>query len=228
MKKIRYLITPVLGIMLLLLSINYKELHRKYLYNSMKYNVVKVLDGNLKSGGTGFHITSKGKTYILTNSHVCGKKKYVVIKNKYMNYYIKKVLAISKKHDLCLIEPVLKRGIVLGSYPSIGDNVYTIGFPGLNGLRLEEGHLTGWDNINICTQSSFFLCMKFETYYSTWLSIVVIPGSSGSPVLNSSGDLIAVIFATGQKRFSYAVPLSYIESFLKNYDKRSKINSKSP
>lgn len=59
--------------------------------------------------GTGFHVKAKsGKTYILTNFHVC----FLADKNGYMNaltdktFQRVKVIRRSNFTDLCLLTPV--------------------------------------------------------------------------------------------------------------------------
>lgn len=51
---------------------------------------------------------------------------------------------------------------------------------------------------------------------STITTAVIIPGSSGGPIVDDVGRLVGVASATDQQ-FGYLVPLDDIQSFLKNY-----------
>ena len=148
----------------------------------------------------------------------------------------RKIIEISKDHDLCAIESLSGHdGIKLGSRPSIGDEEYTLGHPRGEALNVAKGEYFankainladslnkdgGCDEGKIKTEESFFGPVSFCVIErnTIQLSTPTYPGNSGSPVVNKYGHLVAVIFAgdPAVQNQGFAVPLSYVKEFLAN------------
>jgi len=191
--------------------------HAQTLINYVGPKVVKVISLSLRGGGTGVHITNKyGETYILTNKHVCGakdKNELVGIVNN-DKLFVRKVIKESIDHDLCLVEPVLNHGISLGSKPEVGQVTAILGHPQLSPLRFERAQYVVDHKIKICIKPLFIFCEQYKDYDASSYNANILPGNSGSPVVDWKGSLISLIFAGGQKHMAFAVPYEYIEGFI--------------
>lgn len=215
---------------------------RKYV-GSKVVEIVKTKDGKPIGGGTGFGIKApSGREYIMTNAHVCSAFKdedpTVLLPNGSM--VKRKILSISDTTDLCLIEGVTGLGALeLGKSVYIGETIMIVGHPLLMPLAVTEGDIIdtriqeiGLGIIGIDVQESechqpknkivnqefgFFgvlpVCMEEIMSYQT--TAVSLPGSSGSPVVNTLGQVIGVNFAgDGMVHWGLSVPLQDIKTFL--------------
>ena len=195
-----------------------------------------------QSGGTGFRVEApSGKTFILTNAHVCGNEKSLAAHYGDKEKEIK-VIEKYKEHDLCLLEdiediPALDVADSLDSH----ERLWLIGHPALRQLTLESGHFVGNTNINLWTRCSqkeikeqlkkyeeikdldgLLKVMKLSSGYcekrtnANYINNISYGGNSGSPVLNKWGNVSGVLFAgyRGQPTASYMVPLHHIHKFL--------------
>jgi len=189
--------------------------------------VVMLVSPSISSGGTGFHIKApSGKWYILTNKHVCdlagpldntltNQSQELMGVTEGITVRHRRVIKRSLTVDLCLIEPIYKFGITRFAEPSKFIPAITIGFGGLNVAswfigRFEDPHLSF-----VCTKPTMFGCREVERYFTNSFNLPIIGGHSGSPVINTWGALIGVIFA-GNGKTSKAVPIKYVKEFLKD------------
>lgn len=210
--------------------------HHQYLRHIAEQNVVRIV--GMDGMGTGFQVETKsGKRYILTNKHVCkmmGPLSAEVYGNK-TGGIRRNIIAISEKHDLCVLEglPGVK-GIKISSDDiKDGEIVYTLGHPRGEALNVTAGEK--FDNKVIqlgqeteedgtCSegtlqhQFSIFGEIKFclVTRNAIQFDTPTYPGNSGSPVVNKYGRLVSVVFAgsTQTENNGFGVPLSYVKDFL--------------
>jgi len=224
----------VLAVSLSVISLEAPYVHRKYIRNIAEESVVQIFGE--EGMGTGSHVQlPDGRIVILTNKHICKMTGPLMVKAVGEPLPIaRKIIEISKEHDLCAIEPLDgHKGIKLGSAPVLGDELYTLGHPRGDALNVAKGEyfddkviqmvereqadgscLNGkhasvdglFGPVSVCVIESNTIQVSSPTY----------PGNSGSPVVNKYGRLVAVIFAGDQRieNSGEAVPLSYVKEFL--------------
>lgn len=206
-------------------------------------SIAKVTNMEENSGGTGFLVElPSGKQGIITNVHVCqafGRSgKAVAAFTDGIKYLVTKQ-AEYPLHDLCLLN-IARTGrpglTVAKYYPRRGQLVYVLGYPALENLSLTNGNYNGdmvitmaWEDdkcvgigyrkveIDPFFQMLFrrqFICLRDFNVNVT--SAPIIPGNSGSPLLDSDGSVLAVVFAADEFRRSFAIPLTYLQDFLKD------------
>lgn len=151
--------------------------------------------------GSGFIIDDE---LVATNVHVIeGCNSGYVIKNgEQKKYVISGYVAIDKTNDLVVLKVVGLTGpkLKLGTeaFPEIGEKIYAVGNPkGLNGT-FSEGIISGIrDKANNQVLQ---------------ITAPISPGSSGGPVLNTSGTVIGVAFASfsSGQNLNFAIPVKYL------------------
>lgn len=212
--------------------------------NLSRHNVLALTNVENTSGGTGFYVkTPSGKTVILTNRHVCGLATAagtMVAHTESGKADIAQVLALYDEHDLCILSaPAGTRGLELAKSARNTEQVFVVGHPLLEPTSTTRGELSGAMTlqmevgINIeCvgkglhkiempenSPARFFgiesVCVRDFT--TNPVTANVLPGNSGSPVLNAWGKVIGVVFAgrEGSAR-GYIVPLEEVTKFLKD------------
>ena len=186
---------------------------------NQKKAVVTILisdkDGNKIGTATGFIIDPKG--IIVTNNHVISvwaedPDNRLLVKLENGSYYpMDKLLATDEDNDLAIFSvagndlPTVK---VINSEPKQGESVIVIGNP----LGLE---MTVSDGIVSSLRDNGGLIQ---------ITAPVSPGSSGSPVFNSRGDVIGVVsfLYKGGQNLNFAISSSRIEKLLREYKTRKK------
>lgn len=168
-------------------------------YSSQVRNyILKVVTPSETSGGTGFFLkTSKG-TYIITNAHVCREYSVMhLVIHEIDHVVVGKVILADHDLDLCAIKAkgnglrLSKSGVRCSEY------VTTMGYPGLGGFKVSSGQ-----------QCNGVFMSK------------VIPGQSGSPVLDLDGYVVGVIEAQfPDTQMGYFIPESELIEFLRKVEK---------
>jgi len=179
--------------------------------------IVMIMDKDMRSGGTGFHYKStSGKTYILTNAHVCGTSKEVnvILDDK---KEVKKVILVSDKADLCAIEATEEATLDSISSPTKLMPAIVVGYGSLNPASMKIGVLLSSMYVTMCKEATFMGCKVVEITLLDGYSFVIIGGHSGSPVINILGQLVGVANA-GNGINSFAVPARDVLLFLKEVD----------
>lgn len=220
------------------------NLHLKYLRN-LGQNVV-LIHNLVGSGATGFIVQGKsGKTYVMTNNHVCGLEEQGTILGTYQGYeYPLQVLKRYEMNDLCVMSAPspAKKGFKIAKSYELGETAYAIGHPQLEPLSISVGELSDTILVKIvmkvnadkkdCTGPTYeyntedipsvarfmgveSLCIR--KLIANTSSIVIEPGNSGSPIINIWGSVIGVVFAANDHGTrSYVVPLTDLKSFLES------------
>jgi S1-C subfamily serine protease len=147
------------------------------------------------SWGSGF-IVGKGK-YVITNYHVIHNARRIGVRNGLGQIRNAKVVDFSKKLDLALLQLdrnyhhkiSLKTKIFKNPRP--GDDVVTIGFPGIGE--------TAWQpTITEGIVSKVFT--EDDAYPATFMTTIAInPGNSGGPIFDLNGNLVGVAYASLNK-----------------------------
>ena len=225
-----------------LVTIKAPDLHHKYLRNEAGPASVMLL--GKQGGGSGFHVEApSGKTYILTNAHVCGlavKGRIKVVSAAKNITTTRKVLQVYDSHDLCLVEPIEGiDGLEVATSSNISDTIYVAGNPRLVPFSINKGEVIDRkiieivDSVNISgdecdgkyIQLDGFAAMMYgfdsvclKERDSIEANVISYAGNSGSAVVNGYGNVVAVLFAgdTSMPTDAYLVPLDFIQDFLRN------------
>lgn len=220
--------------------------------NTYGSNVVMLTnDRTLSSGGTGFVFNlPDGGRAILTNAHVCGisEKGLIYATTSKGETFSTRVLYSDRKKDLCVVKMpynLRQPGLTIAADAASGDSLYVVGYPLLEARRVVTGHFLKEETISVAyavtteqevqecidtdgtAMDGFFGSICFNEFESFSTEAQIYPGNSGSPVLNTSGNVIGVVFA-GSGATGYAVPLYVVREFLEDFkvSKNGKNSSK--
>lgn len=217
--------------------------HTKYI-RSLGNNVVMITGA--AGGGTGSYVKFNGKVYILTNAHICrlATNSVLKIQPEDQDPYIAGVIKIYPLHDLCVIDAVIDHSaLTISTEYEFGETVYAIGHPYLEPLSVTSGEFSGLAKTQIiesynvtekeCSGPTYKLyqasqinnmyvlfgiytiCVRELVAYGG--TIPILPGNSGSPVLNNKGQIVGVIYAANEYGTrSYTVPLEDVYDFLES------------
>lgn len=146
--SLRLLSYMILSISVLYISAKAPEIHGSLIRTFVGEKVYIIRDIPGGPGGTGFSVVaSSGKTYIVTNAHVCGvssDKRTVLVNTEDGRHIRRKILEVSNKSDLCLIQGIDGvEGLKLGSEPRIGQIIAAVGHPSLMPITMSRGELIG-------------------------------------------------------------------------------------
>jgi hypothetical protein len=167
---------------------------------------MKDSDGQPLSLGSGFFVSNG---IIATNMHVIegasgGTAKLV---GNTHTMQILGTVAVDRHADLTLLQVGgTAPSLVLGpnQSPNVGDTVYVVGNPlGLEGT-FSEGIISGVRHLDADTILQ--------------MTAPISPGSSGGPVMDSSGAVVGIAVATfrGGQNLNLAVPVAYLSRLLKS------------
>ena len=145
--------------------------------------------------GSGF-IVGKGK-YIITNYHVIHNAKKIAVRNGLGKVRYAKVVNYSKKFDLALLEldqnysPKISLETKDFKNPRPGEDVVTIGFPGI-------GETFWQPTITQGIVSKVF--SDNDAFPGTFMTTIAInSGNSGGAIFNLKGNLVGVAYAALDK-----------------------------
>jgi len=218
------------------------QLHNSYLRWEVGESAVQVWT-SASGGGSGFAVeAASGQNFIATNKHVCqsAEKGWVrIVSTQGVNAW-KRIVYMDNKHDICLVEGDKRLSTLeIASSPKVGDLHYIVGYPGLRPLTISKGEYVGFHNVNIpefidrkeqCDGEVYelnpmermmygyqYAC--FRTFLSYSSSAVAYGGNSGSPVVNSLGNVIGILFAgpRDQEHVSYIVPAYELKRVLSKF-----------
>lgn len=129
------------------------ELHYRFLEYRVGRVTVKAVNKSGNAGGTGFYVKApSGKSYIVTNDHVCGVEENNIVYIQHESgaaadrLVPRRIIDRAPGKDLCLIEGYNNyEGAKLASNTKRGDLVWVIGHPRLHNLTLSFGQLINMD-----------------------------------------------------------------------------------
>lgn len=215
------------------------QLHKDYI-RSQGREVVKIL-GFKGGGATGFITTAgSGRIVVMTNAHVC----QLAVNNQLLvdykgDRYVVPVIKSYQNNDLCaLVAPSEAKPLKVATSARNGQIVYVLGHPLLEPISNTTGELSGNVSVEIlvainpepgqCDGETYRredsgliekifgineFCVRNLIAKASTTSI--LPGNSGSPVLDNYGNVVAVAFASsGAGVRSYFVPLEDLQAFL--------------
>lgn len=130
--------------------LNVQDLHKWAVRGYVNGSIVRMTDMNRGSDiATGFFVKGEttGKTYLLTNEHVCDSGSGVAV-GSVMGYnvngqrHIAKIVDFHENSDLCLLEVTGRpSALSLGSDASAGELMAAAGHPSLMDLTLSSGEV---------------------------------------------------------------------------------------
>lgn len=142
-------------------------------------------DANVKSGGTSFMIDAKG--YLVTNAHVIGNYKNVVVQNSKEHEFKARIVKIDPVRDLAILKiedpdftafNLLPYGFK-NSGADLGEEIFTLGYP-RDEIVYGEGYMsakTGFNGDTLACQ----------------IAVAANPGNSGGPVINKNGEVVGIL-----------------------------------
>lgn len=213
MKKLKSLIKksikPLLLFILLLFIVPTPVYLAKIAQNHAKIVLITRPNG---SGGTGFHVKSpSGKFYILTNAHICiGHSVMNIAYNR--SKWRSRVLQISRKYDLCLMDPVFDEGISRFSEPTSFLPHFAAGYGAMSPVTVGIGTLVN----EIYVYMRLHIALPTQRFLLDGYTFAIVGGHSGSPVFNIFGELTGVVNGLNGMH-SFAVPIDHVEEFLSNF-----------
>ena len=175
--------------------------------------------------GTGFAITSNG--LIATNYHVINGADSVYVQNGAGKSFKAKVLYTEPQNDIAILKIVDTSFRNLGTIPytikktesDLAESVYTYGYP-QDAPHFDEGKVTSAVGLNGDS-------LDYQ------ISIPINAGNSGSPLMDSRGNVVGIIQAkqTQLEGVHFAVKSSYLLSAIHNIPadsltKRINLNTK--
>ena len=189
------------------------------------------------SGGTGVVVeSSRNESKVLTNAHVCGVAKNGGLVQTSSGKGVVSYFQVSDFHDLCLITVENYLGpsaTIAKTSPPVFSEASVSGHPQLLPTIITKGHFSDKKIIQVmtgfraCTDDDFksdtgqLICgllggiPVFKTYQAQVISATIMPGSSGSAVYNSSGNVAGLVFAgSGSLSYGFIVPQEYVFNFI--------------
>lgn len=202
MKPLKVLLSLVMVVAILLASavpvfaIGFKA---EEIYES----VFVVYSGN--SLGSGFAV---GSNCIVTNAHVIGNKRNVIVKTYDGDEYTAFVIGIDNERDIAVLGvegkefPFLKIADITGT--NTGDDIYAIGAPKSMAYTLTKGVISAKER-------------QVGKYSYIQIDAAINEGNSGGPLLNDAGQVLGMntLKMSDSEGIGLAIPISDVCTYLR-------------
>lgn len=162
----------------------------------VRNSIVRVIGGSIHA--TGFFVA---RNKVVTNVHVAADLNPILVQSVdyKKNWTVEGITAFDVKNDLVILK-VARDGVplLLGNSDTLqrGETVSAVGYP-QGRYTVAEGTLRS------VRDSDKWLQMQVK----------IAPGNSGSPIINSKGQVIGIASGTGDP-YSYAIPSSALKALL--------------
>lgn len=209
-------------------------IHTSYGDEKTAYAKLSRASAKIPYGSGGAIRTPSGKTRVITNFHVCMPsmvEKMVKATDTQGNSGSGKVYKMSPEKDLCLVDsPASLTPLnVAKSTEYLFNEVFTRGYPlgvltnskgvvlkdetfGFVSLLPSGVRCSGEEVLDLHTGISLGC---FLSHYNKVTNMYAQPGSSGSPVVDTNGDLVGVMQTYVGKFGGGFIPLADVKEFLK-------------
>ncbi len=165
-----------------------------------------------RGSGTGFLV--KDKKFLITNYHVVRNFREIAVEDSTKNVFLGNVIYVNPSIDLAFIEVKdlehISSGIAINKdvHPEGRDKLFVLGFPFGMPFTITEGIISSPDQI-----------MDNRKYVQT--DAAVNPGNSGGPMVNESGELIAVTTSkfTNADNVGFGIPFQTLVEEIENFEK---------
>lgn len=167
-------------------------------------------------------INYKGTIYTVTNNHCCDYGNGMLGQDEIrVGDYIEKIVHQSKIADVCVLTSKLKESpITLAKKEfDILDEVLLMGYPRGSFLTPRYGHVLRLSEEVCIPYISGIACVD-----SNYTSTISFGGNSGSPIFNSNGELVNVLYAgsTFLHTYSITVPYFFVRAALEEAHRNGK------
>ena len=171
--------------------------------------VLRIKKGNGKAReGSGF-VVGEGQVAVTYHQIDDMKSATVRLVNVLEAYPVLSIVAVDTNHDLAIVQANIQAPpLALGDSDEvrIGDSVFVAGNPDGYVGSFSVGIIAAIRN-----DDKFIADKVFQ------MTAAVSPGSSGGPVLNRKGEVIAIVVDedTGGQNLNFAVPVNFLKALLK-------------
>lgn len=188
------------------------------------------------SGGTGFVTEYAGTRVLVTNRHVCAFHKQGKLQATNADHIgVHTIIGYAADFDLCVLDanditsPSLPLALEDNLNDKIGDTrAYVVGHPKLGPLTVYEGTSLSYELVPLAYGDMDGIAdpdmVKPKPFDNDFLELYIVKslvismtglvgGVSGSPVLNSAGEVIGVIYGCSPDD-GVAVQLTQLREFL--------------
>lgn len=170
-------------------------------------------DGSLQATGSGFCAVKEN--YIVTNYHVLeGAYKVEIVTDDNQSYTIRDIKAFNYEDDLAIISGnfnLKPLKLVNEAKLKAGDPIIAIGSP--------KGQLNTVSTGNVSNADSD---------YDIRITAPISPGSSGGPLLDKSGKVVGIVFATydseDSQNINYAINIKYLNKLINALKEKNTIS----
>lgn len=235
----RALIAFIMLCALMTLIMKAPTFHHNMIRSYVGSNVYYVYpNGENEGGATAFAIRApSGKSYLITNDHVCVNAKTdtaLILSDKDDFKFLVNIIARSATTDLCLLgSPFTDQGLNIAEDANIGDRVQVVGHPNLMPITVSNiGEIIGTSSSSMTDSINSIKCDTQNAKYRISIgpngkaycvvtipnvfrtTVLIQPGNSGSPLVNFYGDVVGVVSGLDNYGWAIVVDLNDVKEFL--------------